>query len=129
MIILKQEAIESINRQLALPFSGLEQDWDIEMANSARVREFVNFYQRGSISDFLSKEEKKALMALIVASYDDFLNDQNATDAGLWVQISTLIFQELDLFTQIIDYWSLKNDNTGQDHFRVTPLFRQLKGI
>jgi len=41
------------------------------LASSERVNEFVSFYQSAS----LSLEEKKALMSLIFAPYDDYLNE------------------------------------------------------
>lgn len=126
MIILKREAIEFINKRLLLPFSGFEQDWDIEMADPARVSEFVEFYQKGSESASLSEEEKKALMALIIASYNDLLDSQSISDSTLWSQISALILRESDIFGPIISYWSLENDKTTEDHFKVTPLLRQL---
>jgi len=42
-MILKKEIIEQLSNELALPFTGIEQDWDIEMADSNRINDFLEF--------------------------------------------------------------------------------------
>ncbi|MGE8299104.1 MAG: hypothetical protein ACN6OW_05980 [Sphingobacterium paramultivorum] len=54
-------------------YIGREQDWDIEMVDSNRKNEFIDLYHQYD----LGFEEKVALMSLITASYDDFLNENN----------------------------------------------------
>ena len=45
-MIFKKEIIEHISKQLSLPFTGTEQDWDLEMANSNRIDDFLRFYKK-----------------------------------------------------------------------------------
>jgi hypothetical protein len=63
-MILKKEIIEQLSKELSLPFTGLEQDWDIEMADSNRINDFLEFYQQNN----LSADKKVAMMSLILAS-------------------------------------------------------------
>jgi len=75
LIFLNYELYHSTNsnrlpyRLLLLPTSGKEQDWDIELADAIRLDEFLNVLDHQHLSD----DQKHALMALIIASYDDFL--------------------------------------------------------
>ncbi|WP_312314137.1 hypothetical protein [Empedobacter brevis] len=64
-MIFKKNIIEKISKQLLLPFSGLEQDWDLEMANTERINDFITFYESNNL-DF---EEKKS----VFSSYSSFL--------------------------------------------------------
>jgi hypothetical protein len=47
------------------------QDWEIEVADSSRVIEFCDTYEKV----ILDAESRFALMCLIIASYDDYLRD------------------------------------------------------
>lgn len=119
-MIFTKEAIESLNKKLELPSNGIEQDWDIELANSKRLGEFVSFYEQSD----LSSEEKKAMMALIFASYDDFLNEVNIDRNNLWSKIVRLIKQDDYLFHELLNYWRLEDENSSENYFKITPLVR-----
>ena len=108
MIIIKKEAIESLNKKLALPYTGIEQDWELEMADFKRVHEFIYFYKSNSFS----YDEKIALMSLILASYDDFLNEKDLDYEKNWKDIKKLLKSELNTFSELLDYWGLYNENT-----------------
>lgn len=115
MILFDRKVIEFLNEQLLLPFDSLVQDWDIEMADASRIIEFITFYKNNS----LSKLEKKGLMSLIIASFDDYLNENNNENEieNLWNLISVLIQNELELFLELIQYWSSKNE--AEDSFKI----------
>lgn len=119
-MILKKEAIESISQKLSLPATGVEQDWEVELASSERVYEFVSFY-RGTL---LSLEEKKALMSLVFASYDDYLNEHDIDKNELWSEIVLLVQSDKDLFKELINYWSLEGETFPENYFKITPLVR-----
>lgn len=121
-MILKKEAIESISQKLSLPFTGVEQDWDLELASSERVNEFVFFYQGTS----LSLEEKKALMSLVFASYDDYLNEHEIDKDELWSEIVLLVQSDKDLFKELINYWSLEGETSPENYFKITPIVRKI---
>jgi hypothetical protein len=121
-MILKKEAIAHINSSLHLPYTGTEQDWDIEMANPDRVGEFIAYYQTAS----LSADEKMALMALILASYEDLLNEQQVHQDEQWPKIEAILKQEKKLYPELLSYWDVQGD-MPDDQFKITPLIRGLK--
>lgn len=69
MYILYKEDIDYLNKLLNLPARGDEQDWDIELADPARLSEFLATFKAYN----LTLSVKKAFLALIIASYDDLL--------------------------------------------------------
>ncbi|WP_103072004.1 hypothetical protein [Aquimarina sediminis] len=124
-MILKKEAIESINKKLSLPYTGVEQDWDIELADSQRVNEFVFFYK----NTMLSLDEKKALMSLIFASYDDFLNECGIDKNEIWTEIVLLVQSNINLFKELLNYWSLEEETSPENYFKITPLVRDIPSL
>lgn len=114
MVILERKVIDYLNEKLLLPFDNLVQDWDIEMADSSRINEFIDFYKNNS----LSLEEKKGLMSLIIASFDDYLNEIETDSSDIWDQVSVLIKQEIEIFYDLIHYWS--NDRDEESSFKVS---------
>jgi hypothetical protein len=120
---LKNEIIEQINKMLILPCLGTEQDWDIEMADSNRIDEFVKFYKEGNLCD----DKKVAVMSLILSSYDDLLNENNLEIDDKWNEIKSILKSERKIFIDLIDYWSLNNEVEKDNLFRITPLIRNIK--
>lgn len=57
-----------LNFALSLPTTGAEQDWEIEMSNPNRISDFIAFF---SETPELSYDQKHALVALILASFED----------------------------------------------------------
>lgn len=123
MVLLKKEAIESLNDKLSLPATGIEQDWEVELADPNRVTEFLSYYKNHT----LSSDEKKALMSLILASYDDFLHEKNSNTVQIWNDIKQTIESDHDLLTDLINYWSLPDEADSQNWFKITSLIRNIK--
>ena len=122
-MILKKEIIEQLSNELALPFTGIEQDWNIEMADSNRINDFLKYYQRRD----LSSDKKVAVMSLILVSYEDFLNEHDLEMDDGWNEIKSILESERILFVDLIDYWSLGNEIEEDNLFRITPLMRNIK--
>ncbi|RPE06025.1 hypothetical protein EGT74_27130 [Chitinophaga lutea] len=122
-MILRKEIVEHVSKELSLPFTGTEQDWDIEMADQRRVDEFVAYYKEND----LSKEVKYAIMSLILASYDDFLNEKDLDKDNKWNEIKVILKSEKEIFTNLINYWSVGTETANV--FRITPLIREVKAI
>lgn len=122
-MILRQETLERLSKLLNLPFTGTEQDWDIEMADQNRIDEFIIFYNEVE----LTEEMKYATMSLIVASYDDFLNSQELDKDDRWDEIKKLLISEKTVFKDLIEYWAVESEEI--DFFRVTPLLREVKAF
>lgn len=122
-MILKKEIIEQLSKELLLPYTGIEQDWDIEMADSNRINDFLKFYQQND----LSVDEKIAVMSLILASYEDFLNENDLEIDNRWKDVSPILETERVIFVDLINYWSLSNEVEEDNLFRITPLMRKIK--
>jgi hypothetical protein len=123
MVIIKKEIMEQLSKELALPYTGTEQDWDIEMANSNRINDFIKFYQQND----LSVEKKVAVMSLILASYNDLLDDNDLEIDDRWSEIKSILKSERIIFVDLIDCWSLNNEVEEDNLFRITPLMRNIK--
>jgi hypothetical protein len=116
-MIPKKETIVVLSKKLSLPYTGTEQDWDIEMADSNRINEFIDLYHQYD----LTFEERMALMSLIIASYDDFLNERDIEIDYSWDAIKAMLVKDRIHFVELINYWSLYNET---DIFRITSLMR-----
>ena len=121
-MILQKNSIESISQLFNLPYTGIEQDWDIEMATPSRIDEFIRFYPRLD----LTNSEKSALMALIFASYDELLKE-NMLECEIWKKIKFYIQKEKELFQELVDYWALPNEQNIDNLFNITPITRKLR--
>lgn len=120
-MILKKEAIEKLSIGLSLPYQGNEQDWDLEMANAERIDDFINYYLgEGKLSD----DEKLALTALILASYEDFLNNGMKRDKN-WEIVKEILKSNPQLYYELINYWQLGN-TSEDDLYQITPLLREI---
>jgi len=122
-MILKKEIIEQLSKELSLPFTGLEQDWDIEMADSNRINDFLEFYQQNN----LSADKKVAMMSLILASYEDFLTENDLIIDDRWEKIQSLLESKKIFFVDLINYWSIWNELDEDNLFEITPLVRNIK--
>lgn len=120
----KKEVLEKISKALLLPYNGDEQDWDLEMANPDRLDEFIRHYNDSCLN---SDEEKKTLMALILSSYDDFLNKTGQEVDNKWFEIRDILKNNKDLFVNLIDYWSLDDEVKNENLFKITKLVREIK--
>ena len=126
MIQLTNDAIKRLNKLLNLPYmDGMQgtQDWEIELANSDRVQEFCDAYEQ----EDLDSTEKQALMALIIASYDLYI-EERTNDVFLWNKIAALIKKDFDLHKSTLAYW-LGDDEEEEmiEEYAIAPLLRSLR--
>ena len=121
MHILKRESIEVVSQKLSLSVTGAEQDWDIELANSSRIDKFLAVFRQDSS---LTIEQKYALMALILASYQDALQEGKPLNDG-WNYVKEILKNDSN-YCDLVDYWSLPNEKNEDDLFEITPYIRLL---
>jgi len=121
MIILSNDSIEKLTTLLGLSATGQEQDWEVELADPTRIAEFLKVYRNSS----LTQDDRKALMALILASADSHIQ----TGLGVpveWEQISALLIEERHIHEETIRYWAREGEDEPDAWFDVTPLIRRL---
>lgn len=116
-MILDKYSIEFLSKELNLPYQGDEQDWDLEMANHERLSDFISFY-----SEKLTLKQKRALMSLILASFNDLLNEGGMSD-DYWNNISSILVSENEIFKDLLLYWGTNRTNLA-DNFKISPLLR-----
>jgi hypothetical protein len=119
-LILTSEAIKKLNVLLNLPYMEWMQDWEIELADPSRVEEFSKIYSQAS----LTSDEKKALMSLIIASFEAYLHEYG-NNPSQWDKIRDLIEKDYDMHEQAVNYWSCF-DIELSDEFAISPLMRAL---
>ena len=118
---LRKEIIEQLSRKLSLPYMGFEQDWDVELADKNRIDEFISYYNEND----LSAEMKYATMSILLASYDDFLNDKELDIDYRWYEIEIILKSEKGIFRDLIEHWAV--DSEIENIFRITTLIREIK--
>ena len=122
---LTHEAIDRLNKLLGLPWFDEMQDWDIQLADAARLNEFCGLYETGD----LNAEEKFALIRLIVASLDELLQVSETDSPALAQRVASFLKQDFALHFHTLEYWRLPHDSDPENVFAVTPLLRQVWGI
>ena len=120
MFILKKQAIDFLNQYFKLPARGDEQDWDVELANPDRVEEFLDGYD-----DDFSNDIKLALMALIFASYDEYIVKYKK-DVAIEARIKKILDKKRDLFLGLLRYWAVENKKDPKKCFNLTVFARSV---
>ena len=101
MINIDKNAIDYLNESLQLRATGREQDWDLELSDSGRLNEFIEFYK----SEQLDGATKIALMALILSSFDDLMS-AGGKKFGFDDEIRNLVVVDIELLKPLIQYWA-----------------------
>lgn len=118
---ITKEAVESLIKKLNLPgLDAYSQDWEFEAADPLRVDEFISSYENNT----LNKEEKFALMALIISSFNDALEKGKANNQS-WNKIRNYLINEYYIHKNTILYWALDDENI-EDCFAVTQFMRDI---
>ena len=98
---IHRNTAERINSLLDLPATGNEQDWDIELADRCRIKEFIDFL----FEHELHLDDKKAVVSLIIASYYDLLEYEADIDSHIWKRIRILLDRNKGAYNYWLNYW------------------------
>lgn len=97
-----QEARKSLALKLNLNFDDYMQDWEYEVADSNRILEFIEEYDK---SETLEKE-KQSLMEIILESSNDLLLDYKTDE---FKEIFPFIIERLNINQELhygtLNYW------------------------
>jgi hypothetical protein len=104
------EELKSLSEILGLQMRGDEQDWELQewewdYADPRRVDEFLNIYEQQN----LSKNQRMALMALIVESYSSYLTEHEHVPM-LWERIEKHLKESPEVHEYTITYWLLTEE-------------------
>lgn len=119
--MLKRSSIDKLTALFALPATGQEQDWEVELADENRIGEFLMAYEEM----VLSPDDKFALMALILASADHHI-EAEAKVPEEWKRIANILTEERELHEETLSYWRCINEDDPQAWFNLTPHVRML---
>jgi hypothetical protein len=106
---------------LGLVNDPLTQDWELVYADANRVGEFLDLYEDES----LTEDDRFALMALIVASFDDLLTAGRANKA-ISDRFRHCLSTDFCLHKATIHYWCLLDESDANKVFRATPFMREI---
>ena len=115
MITITKATQEYLNKVLKLPAKGDEQNWDIEMADKNRLMEFINAFK----NNYFAIEQKYAVVALILASYEDYLNNFIDVNEKIWLQIVKIIELDKGQYNDLLNYWALSGEKSS-DLYSIT---------
>jgi hypothetical protein len=114
-------ALGHLTELLHLKPDAYMQDWEVELADAARVDEFLDAYEKVQLDD----DDRFLLMAMIIASVDD------AKSSGLelgssWPRAEHFLRRDGALHATTLSYWACGSDPDPDHQFAVTPLIRPI---
>ena len=112
---------ERLTHLLGLPSHEHMQDWELECANSERIEEFLSLYESGSLTD----DDRFAVMALIVFSFDDWLLAEGKNE-GIIQRVRQHLSADFDLHVATIHYWCCDDESNPEYIFTCTPFMREI---
>jgi hypothetical protein len=115
-----REAIDSLADRFGLRNTPEMQDWEWEVADPARLDEFLAAYLSGG----LSEDERFTLMETLLQCFEesevDLASDQR------WAQVAAALDSHIELHAHTVWYWSCVDDHDSANWFRVTPCVRRI---
>lgn len=115
------DAIASLAARFGFPNTSAMQDWEWEVADPARIDEFLVAYSSGE----LSSDERFTLMETIIQSFED--SGEDLASDPRWRSVLGLLDEFIDLHIYTVWYWACDEDGVD-DGFRVTKDLRSLLG-
>jgi hypothetical protein len=115
-------SIAKLNALLSLPATGVDQDWEILLADADRLGEFSRLYDDPSLDD----DDRRALMSLLVASVDDYLQGHPSSPPEL-PRIAEQIVRDGHLHRALLDYWAQGELDLPDLQFSVSPVIRDIR--
>lgn len=112
-----RSAINSLAKRFGLPNGEFSQDWEHEVADPARLHEFLSAYE----TQRLDEDERFCLMEIIIQSFED--SDSEVGTSPEWLRIEKLLRANTRLHAYTLWYWACF-DLTVEDAWRVSPAMR-----
>ena len=113
-------AVDSLARRFGFPNTPDMQDWEWEVADAARIDEFLAAYESGELDD----DERFTLMETILQSFED-LGESLSVDPR-WPRVLELLDRNVDLHAYTVFYWSCLENEDDEDSWLVTPYVRRV---
>jgi len=115
-----REAIDSLASRFGLRNTPEMQDWQWEVADPARLDEFLAVYLDGSLSD----DERFVLMQMLLQCFEE--SDADLDSDPRWAQVVAALAARFELHACTVWYWGCADDGDRGAWFRVTPWLRRI---
>ncbi|MFZ6655682.1 hypothetical protein [Undibacterium sp. TJN19] len=121
-------AINALAIRFNLPETRNMQDWEYEVADANRIDEFLAVYDSGE----LSEDEKFTLMAMLLQSFCDVINDdERLLSSENWKHFLSFLEQDIQIHIYLVWYWSSvdkpETDIENPDYmFSISPFIRPI---
>jgi hypothetical protein len=109
-------AINTLSLRFGLPNDPNMQDWQWEVADAARIDEFLCAYESGELSD----DELFTLMETILQSFEELRSSSDPR----WQRVLDILDRNVDLHAYSIWYWSALDAEESKEQFWVSPFLR-----
>ena len=113
-------SIDSLAKRFGLRNMPGMQDWEWEVADPARLDEFLGAYLSGSLSD----DERFTLMEALLQCFEESNLDLESDDR--WSRVMLALDEGIELHASTLWYWSCVDGKEPSRWFRVTPLVRSV---
>ncbi|MGG1643692.1 hypothetical protein ACIFQM_20955 [Paenibacillus sp. NRS-1782] len=120
-----KSAIEGLVKKIKLPAPDeFSQDWEYEVSDSSRITEFLYAYENIE----LNKEEKFALMIIIISSFNDAVVEGKVEEN--WASfIRYHLLQDISIHKNTIYYWSMLDEDDLENCHAVTSFMREIVNV
>lgn len=117
---ITKEAVLSLNHKLNIQKDHFhEHTWEYDAADASRVDEFLALYEQLQ----LHKEEKFALMSLIIVSYNDAIH--HGRESVLHTRkLKFHLLNDIDIHRNTIYSWALLETGDREAWYPITPIMR-----
>jgi hypothetical protein len=112
-------ALVRLTQLLQLRPDPFMQDWDLELADSSRLSEFLDCYEDGDLDD----DSRFLLMAMIIASLDD-VADEVSELGSHWPRAELFLRRDGALHASTLSSWACGNESDPDHQFALTPRIR-----
>ena len=117
-----KSAIEGLVKKVKLPAPDeFTQDWEYEVSDSSRITEFLYAYENIE----LNKEEKFALMIIIISSFNDAIVEGKAEENSASL-IRYHLLQDISIHKNTIYYWSMLDEEDMENCHAVTAFIKEI---
>ena len=101
----------SLSKKLNLEFHVSMQDWEYEIADSDRIQEFIEEYDKSESTD----KERQSLMEMILDSSNDLLVDHRTVEfEKFFSAITVRLKRESILHEGTINYWKTNDSEISK---------------
>ncbi|MFZ6768199.1 hypothetical protein ACO0LM_14145 [Undibacterium sp. Di26W] len=120
-------AIDALAIRFNLPNIRGMQDWAYEVADANRIDEYLAAYDSGE----LSHDEKFTLMAMLLQSFWDAIDEGKSFLQITWKHFLDLLERDIDIHIYLVWYWSSVDkpeaDIENPDYmFSISPFIRPI---